>query len=80
MDDSAIPTKFLEKLYELTGNGKTNKGFLLFYVDGNGEVRHSYSQKWTGVVKAALRKRAHDLLEVLDNEEMAEHFGGHEHD
>ena len=63
-----IPHKFLEKLYDLTGDGKKNKGYMLFYFDNEGIPRTVVTRQ-DGVVLSALRKNAETLLRSMDEQE-----------
>jgi hypothetical protein len=64
-----IPRSFLEKLYELTGDGKNNKGFLLFYIGNDGTVRQCITRQ-SEATFCALRKRAETFLAKLDESEI----------
>jgi len=68
MANFKIPKSFLEKLHELTGDGKNNKGFMLFYVDAQNNVRQVIS-KMNDVTLSALRKRAESFLRNMDEQE-----------
>jgi len=63
-----IPKSFLEKLYDLTGDGKNNKGYMLFYIDADGNVRQVVTRQ-NDVTLAALRKRAESFLRGMDEQE-----------
>jgi len=68
MPKFTIPKSFLEKLYELTGDGKNNKGFMLFYIDADANVRQVVTRQ-NDVTLSALRKRAETFLRAMDEQE-----------
>jgi len=68
MANFKIPQSFLEKLYELTGNGRNNKGFMLFYIDADENVRQVITRQ-NDVTLSALRKRAETFLRAMDEQE-----------
>ncbi len=68
MANFKIPKSFLEKLYELTGDGKNNKGFMLFYIDAQNNVRQVVTRQ-NDVTLSALRKRAESFLRGMDEQE-----------
>ncbi len=63
-----IPKSFLEKLYDLTGDGKNNKGYMLFYIDAGNNVRQVVTRQ-NDVTLSALRKRAESFLRAMDDQE-----------
>jgi len=63
-----IPKSFLEKLYDLTGDGKNNKGYMLFYIDAQNNVRQVVTRQ-NDVTLSALRKRAESFLRGMDEQE-----------
>lgn len=69
MANFEIPRSLWEKLYDLTGDGKKNKGFFCFYIDSNGQFRHVISPMNDQVVLTALRKKAEVFLENMNAEE-----------
>lgn len=69
MANFEIPQNFWEKLYDLTGDGKKNKGFFCFYIDSVGNFRHVISPMNDQVVLTALRKKAETFLENMNAEE-----------
>ena len=44
-----IPDNFLEMLYEFTGSTEKNKGYILVYIDedGNGQIKQKYDSQAT---------------------------------
>ena len=63
-----IPPSFLEKLYDLTGNGVNYKGCMIFYIDENANVRQ-YVRCQNGAMMDALRKKAETYLVAMDEQE-----------
>ena len=68
MANFKIPQSFLEKLYELTGDGKNNRGYMLFYIDADENVRQVITRQ-NDVTLSALRKRAETFLRAMDEQE-----------
>lgn len=68
MANFKIPHSYLEKLHDLTGDGKNNKGYMLFYIDAQSNVRQVIS-KQSDVTLSALRKRAESFLRAMDEQE-----------
>lgn len=63
-----IPDKFFNKLFEFTGSEEANKGYILVYVDQNGNpiVRTETS---SAIIEMGLRKALMRFLkEAEDNE------------
>lgn len=63
-----IPQSFWEKLYDLTGDGQKNKGYLCFYFDSDGQPRQVVARQ-DDVVLSGLRKRAESFLDGMNNHE-----------
>jgi len=61
-----FPKEFAKKIYDLTGNGENNKGFMLFYIDNKGEpsmiIPHNIEQS----TLFSLRKSAEISLNRMD--------------
>ena len=64
-----IPEQFFLKLFDLTGDGKKNKGFLLFYFDSEGRFRTIRAPNNDEVVLSAIRKKAEGFLDDWNNRE-----------
>lgn len=63
-----IPPSFLEKLYDLTGDGENYKGCMVFYVDNDGNTRQ-YIRCQNSAMLDAMRKKAETYLVAMDEQE-----------
>jgi hypothetical protein len=64
--DFELPTKILDKLYELTGKGGAYKGFIIAYSTENGEpVIHSKCD--TQLTEYGLHKALETFITDFDN-------------
>jgi hypothetical protein len=63
-----IPPSFLEKLYELTGDGQNYKGCMVFFTDEDGCVRQ-YIRCQNPLTLDAMRKKAETYLVSMDEQE-----------
>jgi hypothetical protein len=63
-----IPPSFLDKLYDLTGDGENYKGCMLFFIDEDGCVRQ-YVRCQNSAMMDALRKKAETYLVSMDEQE-----------
>jgi len=66
-----IPLSFLEKLYDLTGDGQNYKGVMLFYTDEDGCTRQ-YIRCQNPLTLDAMRKKAETYLVHMDEQEMVQ--------
>lgn len=64
-----IPEQFFLKLFDLTGDGVKNKGFMLFYFDSDGDYRKVIAPMKDQIVLSALRKKTETFLDDWNNSE-----------
>ena len=71
-----IPSSFLEKLYEFTGNTEeASKGFLLCYADQDG-MPMVLTKAGTQITEMGLRKAAEKYLIQIEEADFPSEFGG----